>query len=271
MTPERWKQIGELYQATLELQPDERAAFLGRACGDDEALRREVESLLAVDECAGGFLSGGAMKAAAKLLVEDEALSLIGKGLGHYQVLSLLGAGGMGEVYLAEDTRLSRPVALKLLPRHFSKDEGRLRRFEQEARAASVLNHPCVCMIYEVGVTVDDRHYIAMEYVDGVTLRRRIAHQRMKVIEALDVAVQVAAALTAAHASGVVHRDIKPENIMVRRDDYIKVLDFGLAKLTERGGRRISNHPWPISQDGHRGGAGHCQLHVTGASTGTCS
>src|SRR2546423_3120962 len=149
--------------------------------------------------------------------------------MGRYKIVSALGAGGMGEVYLAPDTRLGRKIALKLLPTHFTTDKDRLRRFEQEAHAASTLSHPNVCVIHEVGETENGHHYIAMEFVDGVTLRRRLAGGRLKSTEALDVAIQIASALAAAHAAGVVHRDIKPENIMVRTDGLIKVLDFGLA------------------------------------------
>src|SRR5436190_23555450 len=137
MTPERWEQVGKLYQAALALPPDECETFLDDACGDDTAMRREVESLLAAEDVAGSFLAAGAMKDAAKMLVEDKSLSLDGKELGHYQVLSLLGSGGMGEVYLAEDTRLKRRVALKLLPAELTANSDRLRRFEQEAQAAS--------------------------------------------------------------------------------------------------------------------------------------
>ena len=140
----------------------------------------------------------------------------------------------MGEVYLAQDTKLGREIALKLLPAPFSRDRNRLRRFEQEARVASALNHPNICMIHEVGATEDDRPYTAMEYVDGETLRQVITVRRMGLDEVFEVAVQVASALAAAHEVGIVHRDIKPENIMMRRDGYMKLLDFGLAKLTEQ-------------------------------------
>ena len=157
-----------------------------------------------------------------------------GQTINHYRVTSPLGAGGMGEVYLAEDTRLERRVALKFLPALFTQDKRHLRRFEQEARAVAALSHPNVCTIHEVVETGEGRHCIVMEYVEGVTLRERIAEGPMKVGEALDAAVQVASALSAAHAAGIVHRDIKPENIMLRRDGYVKVLDFGLAKLTEK-------------------------------------
>ncbi|HYE66613.1 MAG TPA: protein kinase, partial [Pyrinomonadaceae bacterium] len=157
---------------------------------------------------------------------------MIPQTISHYSILKKLGAGGMGEIYLAQDTRLGRPVALKLLPSAFTKDEDRLRRFEQEARAASALNHPNILTIFEIG-QVDGTHYIATEFIDGETLRQRLTGARIKLGEALEIAIQVASALAAAHAAGIVHRDIKPENIMVRNDGYIKVLDFGLAKLTD--------------------------------------
>src|SRR3989442_994127 len=232
MTAERWEQVGKLYQAALALQPDERETFLDDACRDDTAMRREVESLLAAEDEAGSFLAAGAMKDAAKMLDEDKSLSLVGKELGHYQVLSLLGAGGMGEVYLAEDTRLKRKVALKLLPAELTANQDRLRRFEQEAQAASGLNHPNIITIHEIG-QVDGLNFIVTEFIAGETLRGRMAKERMDLPAVLDVAIQTAGALTAAHAAGIVHRDLKPENIMLRPDGLIKVLDFGLAKLTE--------------------------------------
>src|SRR5438552_7985434 len=234
MTPERWEQVGKLYQAALALPPDERENFLDEACGDDTAMRREVESLLAADSDAGNFLAAGAMKDAAKMLVEDKSLMPIGKKLGHYQILSLLGAGGMGEVYLAEDTRLKRKVALKLLPAGLTANQDRLRRFEQEAQAASALNRPNIITIHEFG-QVDGLNFIVTEFIAGETLRQRMATARLNLATVLDVATQTAGALAGAHAAGIVHRDLKPENIMVRPDGLIKVLDFGLAKLTEPG------------------------------------
>ena len=156
-----------------------------------------------------------------------------GQKIGRYEIVSLTGEGGMGEVYLAHDSRLGRKVALKLLPAYLSKDKSRLRRFEQEARSASALSHPNVCMIYEVGENEENRPYIAMEFVEGITLRQRLEQGEIKLTEALDIAIQVASALTAAHEAGITHRDIKPENIMIRRDGYVKILDFGLAKLAE--------------------------------------
>lgn len=157
----------------------------------------------------------------------------IGSSLGHYRIVSKIGSGGMGEVYLAEDTRLRRKIALKVLPDGIAKDEDRLRRFEQEAFAASALNHPNILTIYEFGTT-NETHFIAAEFVEGETLRERLAREAVDLIESLDIAVQIASALSAAHVGGIIHRDIKPENIMIRTDGIVKVLDFGLAKLTEK-------------------------------------
>jgi serine/threonine protein kinase/Tfp pilus assembly protein PilF len=231
---ERWQQVERLYHASLERGAEGRAAFLAEACAGDEGLRREVESLLAYEDQAENFIESPALEVAAKMMAEDQDTTVLaGQMINHYKVISPLGAGGMGEVYLAEDTRLRRRVALKFLPALFTQDKRHLRRFEQEARAIAALSHPNVCTIHEVVETGEGRHCIVMEYVEGATLRERIADSQMKVGEALDAAVQVASALAAAHAAGVVHRDIKPENIVFRRDGYVKVLDFGLAKLTE--------------------------------------
>lgn len=222
----------EVFETALERAPKERLAFLDQACDGDESLRTELQSLLASYEQGQSFMESPAVAVAAESLAGPQGESLVGQTIGHYQVTREIGSGGMGEVYLAQDTRLGRLVALKLLPTDLSKDEDRLRRFEQEARTASALNHPNVCVIYEVGETEDDGHYIAMEYIAGVTLRQHMTEARLKLGEVLDVAVQIASGLAAAHEVGIVHRDIKPENIMLRRDGYVKVLDFGLAKLS---------------------------------------
>jgi serine/threonine protein kinase len=234
LTPETWHHIKELFEAALKRAPDERSAFFDQACNGDESLRGEVESLLTSYEDGESFMERPAVALAAESLAGSRSESLIGQAIGHYQVVREIGSGGMGEVYLAQDAKLGRRVALKLLPTYLSKDEDRLRRFEREAHAASALNHPNVCVIYEVGETPDDRHYIAMEYVDGLTLRQHMISAQMRLSEILDVAGQIASGLAAAHEVGVVHRDIKPENIMMRRDGYVKVLDFGLANLLER-------------------------------------
>src|SRR5215813_6231940 len=244
MTPESHRKICDLYHSASELAPAEHSAFLDEACGGDEGLRREVESLLAARDRAGDYFAAPAMDVAARLLAEENYPSLAGQSLSHYQVLSLIGAGGMGEVYLAEDTRLRRKVALKLLPWRFTQDADRARRFEREARAASSLNHPNIITIFEVG-QVDGRHFICAEYIEGQTLRRRLSGDQLKLHGTLDVAVQIASALAAAHEAGIVHRDIKPENIMLRHDGLVKVLDFGLAKLIERRGEwEVGSGEW---------------------------
>jgi serine/threonine protein kinase len=165
------------------------------------------------------------------MLASDSDLT-VGQEIGHYEILSTLGKGGMGEVYLAQDTKLSRKVALKVLPGAFTQDQERLRRFDQEARATSALNHPNILTIFEIG-EADGRHYIATEFIEGETLRQRFARGPLKLAETLDIAEQITSALSTAHGAGIVHRDIKPENIMIRRDGIVKVLDFGLAKLVQ--------------------------------------
>jgi eukaryotic-like serine/threonine-protein kinase len=236
MKPEEWRQIESLFHAAAGRDPGERASFLAAACGEDEALRREVESLLAAHERAGSFIEKPALEVEARSLADEQAGATDERSaeqtIGHYSIAALLGSGGMGDVYLAHDTRLGRQIALKLLPADYTKDADRLRRFEQEARAASALNHPNIITIHEIG-QFEGRYFIAAEYVEGTTLRERLADGAMKLTEALDVIVQVASALETSHAKGIIHRDIKPENIMLRRDGYVKVLDFGLAKLTE--------------------------------------
>jgi len=234
LTAERWQKIKALFHAALERAATERAAFLDEACIGDGALRNEVATLIAAHEQPDPFIDGGAFEVAADLFAAGELPSAIGRVIGPYKIISQVGRGGMGEVYLAQDTRLGRRVALKLLPSRFMSEADRLRRFKQEARAASALNHPNIITIHEVG-QVDNAHFIATEFVEGRTLRAMIESGRMRLDEALNVVIQVASALRSAHEAGIVHRDIKPENIMVRNDGYVKVLDFGLAKLTQHG------------------------------------
>src|SRR5215475_11618235 len=248
MEHDRWEQIERLYHAALERGPDAREAFIDEACAGDEALRREVAGLLACDVPSDSFIRSPAIEIAARALAAEPLIeasnkpmeSLIaGSQIGPYQMLEPLGRGGMGEVHLALDRRLGRKVAIKLLPAEFTADEGRVRRFAQEARAASALNHPNIITIHEIGETATENaslRYIVTEYVEGETLRQRMERapqQRIEPPEAIDIALQIAAALSAAHEAGITHRDIKPENVMVRRDGIVKVLDFGLAKLTE--------------------------------------
>ena len=239
MEAERWKRIDELLDAAHELPAAEREDFVAEACGADDELRREVLSLLEAEGRAANFIERPAMSVAARSLAREPAPganggALAGRRLGAYQVERPLGAGGMGEVYLARDERLERRVALKILPAYFVADPERVARFEREARAVSALNHPNILTVYEVG-REDGLHFIATEYVEGRTLRELVgARPRLK--ELLSVVSQAAEALSAAHAAGVVHRDVKPENVMVRADGYVKVLDFGLAKLLETAG-----------------------------------
>src|SRR5262245_23220372 len=242
MTPDRYQQVGQLYRAALEVESDQRAAFLAHACSGDEALRQEVESLLGYQERSGGIIDQPLLEVAFCSMTDVTTGRAVGQRLGHYRLISLLGKGGMGEVYLSEDERLGRKVAIKLLLADFTADAERLSRFEQEARAASALNHPNIITVHEIGeahVEGGDRRYIVTEYVEGETLRQRMngePQQRLNLSEAIDVASQIAAALSAAHQAGIAHRDIKPENVMVRSDGIVKVLDFGLAKLTEGQG-----------------------------------
>jgi serine/threonine protein kinase/Tol biopolymer transport system component len=233
MKPDRWQQIDQLFHSTLEWPPSERTKVLSESCGGDEDLHREVESLLLAHERETDFLDIPALEVSTEFFAECLAGVMTGQQIGPYKVLSVLGIGGMGEVYLALDSRLGRKIALKLLTPDFARDHQRALRFEQEARAASALNHPNVCVIHEIAETKDGRHFIAMEHIEGITLRERIARGPLNVREALHLADQIGAALAAAHAAGVLHRDIKPENIMLRKDGYVKVLDFGLAKLSE--------------------------------------
>ena len=238
MKTERWNKVIDLFQSALEHAPEERAAFLNESCHDDEDMRREVESLLASHERAENFIEVPAFKAAPEFVPHDTADALVGKLIGHYRIESLIGVGGMGEVYLARDERLGRKTALKLLPDSLTTDETELSRFKNEARTASALNHPNILTVYEIG-TEGNIQFIATEFIEGITLRAALASGEMSAQRALEIAVQIASALAAAHEAGVVHRDIKPENIMLRPDGYAKVLDFGIAKLTEQ--RRASD------------------------------
>ncbi|HVN79193.1 MAG TPA: protein kinase, partial [Terriglobia bacterium] len=229
---DRWEQVEKICQSALELEESQRAAFLDEACAEDEELRREVESLLQFDTRGKRFIEQPAVEVAAKMMAREKPESLIGQQISSYQILSLLGAGGMGVVYKACDTRLNRSVAIKVLPQDQVIDPERKRRFIQEARAASALNHPNIITIHDIG-SDNGIDFIAMEYVAGKTLGQRIPRKGMRLSEALKLAVQMADALAKAHSAGIVHRDLKPTNVMVSEDGLVKVLDFGLAKLTE--------------------------------------
>jgi Tol biopolymer transport system component len=240
MTSERYQRIGELFDAALERPPAERAAFLAGACGADVALREEVEKLLSHHDESAEFLASPALHVAATLLADQQERSVVGQQIRQYRLLSLLGAGGMGQVFLAQDTRLGRQVALKLLPPHLTTNVGSVHRFQQEAQAIIALNHPNILTVYDFG-EAEGVHYLTTEYVAGQTLRQMLS-QPLLLPTVLDLAVQIADALSAAHQAGIIHRDLKPENVMIRADGIVKVLDFGLAKLkplrsAERGRR----------------------------------
>jgi eukaryotic-like serine/threonine-protein kinase len=236
MSPEQWQKIHELFEAALERPAEDRAAFLDRACAGAEETRRRVEAMLEADAQNDLLVDRPAYRAADIIAQSnsgaDDSQSYSGETIGVYRLIKELGRGGMGTVYLAYDTRLGRQAALKLLPPHLVNNPERVRRFQREARTVSALNHPNIITIYDFGQE-GGRHYIVSEFVEGRTLRNLVGSLDVSLNQILDLAVQVASALEAAHAAGIVHRDIKPENIMLRPDGYAKVLDFGLAKLTD--------------------------------------
>jgi len=242
MTPQQYEHLTELFHAALETAPNERAAFLDQVCEGEADLRRELESLLTAHEERAAYTQMPPVDIAAGLYQAQQDNDANGAAratalapytrIDRYEIRSLLGKGGMGEVYLAEDTTLRRLVALKLLPAAAAANEDQMRRFDQEARAAAALSHPHIAQIFEIGEH-KGTHFIAMELVDGVTLRAKIHHEHTELRKLLKYLQQVAEGLAKAHTAGIVHRDLKPDNIMITRDDYAKILDFGLAKLVE--------------------------------------
>ncbi len=229
----RLEQVERIYMAVVDGPREMREKLVVESCGEDEDLRREVESLLRFDDKDASFIDSPPELLAAAVFTEAAADFTAGDKIGHYAIQRLLGEGGMGQVYLASDERLRRNVALKIFPASIANDAEGLMRFEREAQAASALNHPNILTVYEFG-EYQGVHYIATEFIDGVTLRSSLNAARPKLAEALEIAGQALSALAAAHEAGITHRDIKPENIMIRRDGYVKVLDFGLAKLAHR-------------------------------------
>jgi eukaryotic-like serine/threonine-protein kinase len=256
MDPQRWKEIERLYHLAREREGEEREKFLEVHCGGDESLQREVESLLARPPEGNDFQEELALEVAAKGLAKDKTavppVDLTGRTIAHYRVLEKIGEGSMGLVYKARDLHLSRFVVLKVLPSEYVADPERKRRFVQEARAASALKHPNIIAIHDINsdAGVD---FIVMEYVEGKTLDRRIGRKGLRIGEALKYGAQIADALAAAHAAGIVHRDLKPANIMVTETGLVKVLDFGLAKLTQAIQREVSGTVSPmesLTEDG---------------------
>src|SRR5262245_28598287 len=229
MTPERWRQVDRILEEALELPPHERVRFLDRMCASDHALRRDVEAVLQAHGNAGTFLNDPAFAFAAKQLAADEGTGLVGRTLGHYRILSLVGAGGMGEVYRASDPRLGREVAVKVLPEHLAQNLEALSRFEREAKVVAVLSHPNILAIHDVGEE-QGIPYAVMEFLEGETLRDLLSKSRLAWRDAVAIGIAIADGLAAAHAKEIVHRDLKPENIFRTSDGRIKILDFGIAR-----------------------------------------
>lgn len=230
MNADRWQKVKSIFDAVVELESDARDRVLDRECGSDGDLRVEVEKLLSSSKASDGFLEQPASSHVASAILEPKGMLHAGDRFAHYKIIRQIGIGGMGEVYLAEDEKLDRRVAIKILNQRFGKNDSHLQRFIREAKAASSLNHPNILVIHEIGVG-EDANFIVSEFVEGRTLREMIGGSELKVSDVLDITIQIAEALSAAHGAGIVHRDIKPENIVVRPDGYVKVLDFGLAKL----------------------------------------
>lgn len=233
MNLERWQKVKALFDAAVELAPKRRKQFLDKSCSADEDLRRDVEKLLASSDEAESFMEQPAAHEVASRIIEPRVTLASGKQFGHYKIIKQIGVGGMGEVYLAQDTTLDRKVAVKILNKQFAGHDSNLERFTREAKAASALNHPNILVIHEIGAD-GETNYIVSEFIEGKTLREVIHESNLKPSGILDIAIQISSALTTAHGARIVHRDIKPENIVVRPDGYVKILDFGLAKLVEQ-------------------------------------
>ena len=257
MTPERWRQIKTIAYAAMELEPERRTSFLDRECGADAELRRIVEDLVEEDQKPGGDIQSAIGALAAQVrgaMTHRESADQVGQAISHYHITEKLGAGGMGVVYKAEDTKLKRQVALKFLRSDVLEDEEHKERFLREAQAAAALDHPNVCTVYEID-EVDGQTFLSMAFLEGQTVKDKLKERPLKLDEALDIAIQTARGLQAAHEKGVVHRDIKGANLMVTPQGQVKIMDFGLAQLAEQ---------LPTHQDGND--SRHSRLHVARAS-----
>ena len=263
---DNWRKVREIFDAAIRRQPEKRAGFVLEMCDGDQSLFAEVESLLSSHGDAESFLESPAFaEFADELPTENERLKP-GKRFGHYEIKRLIGAGGMGEVYLAEDKRLDRQVAVKILNEKFSRDESNLNRFIREAKAASALNHPNILVIHEVGAE-GETHYIVSEFIKGETLRERLRKSPLKLSEFLDVSIQVAGALAAAHEARLAHRDIKPENVMIRRLCQDFGLRFGEIRRAEQPIRsRFGTINRQTKQHGERRNFRNGQLYVARTS-----
>ena len=239
VTSDEWTRVRDLFEAALKHRPGQRAAFLDEACGDNPAVRAEVTSLLDAHDGAADFIEAPVYEVAADLLADDPPESLAGRTLGQYIIRHEIGRGGMGVVYLADDTRLSRRVALKAIAPGAGSDARRRARMRQEARAAAGLSHPGIATVYALE-EIDDQLYLACEYVPGLTLRALLEGGPLPLHQVVDIAVQLARALAAAHAHGVVHRDLKPENVVRSGTGVVKVLDFGIARVESLSDARLT-------------------------------
>ena len=234
MNPERWQLLKELFEAAYEKSPAERAAFLDNSCSGDPSLKKEVEALLA-SYTRGSFLEKPAHEAVPELFDNEAAETLTGSQLGPYEVGSEIGRGGMGIVYLARDTRLDRPVAIKMLAPQYTRDAQQRERLKREARAAARLSHPSIATVYSLE-EFDDSVCIVSEYIQGPTLCQIMSEGRLPFDQVLDIAIQIARGLVAAHEEGIVHRDLKPENVIRTESGIVKILDFGLARVEPKEG-----------------------------------